>query len=346
MKTVAYSSPLIPVEWLAAHGLRPWRMMPQGAAQRPGTREGLCAFAQALAQEWLAETTRFDGMILATTCDQMRRASEWPAPAGGTPVFLMNVPATWQAPTSVRLYRDELERLGRFLAGLGGREPSRRRLAEVMEDYDVRRTALRGLVGRLGARQASEAMARFYLGEPVGPQEDAPVANGAGASAPPASAQAANGAAPARQHGIPVALIGGPLMHGDGRVFDAIERAGGVVVLDGTENGTRTLPAPPDLRRLRDDPMMELVDAYFGTIPDAFRRPDSMLYAWLGRELAASGARGIIVWRYVWCDMWAASVGRLRESTGLPVLDLDVSGDGADFERTTHRISAFMEVLR
>jgi benzoyl-CoA reductase/2-hydroxyglutaryl-CoA dehydratase subunit BcrC/BadD/HgdB len=143
-----------------------------------------------------------------------------------------------------------------------------------------------------------------------------------------------------------VALIGGPLMRGDGRVFEVIERAGGVVVLDGTENGTRTLPAPLDRRRLGDDPIMELVDAYFGSIPDAFRRPDTALYRWLDRELPPSGSRGIIVWRYVWCDMWAASVGRMREATGLPVLDLDVSGDDAGFERTAHRIQAFLEVLR
>lgn len=286
---------------------------------------GMCPYARAFVAEALSQPDR-EAVILTTTCDQMRRAAEWPAPAGGPPVFLMTVPATWQAPTSVRLYRDELERLGRFLVGLGGREPSRRHLAEVMEDYDDRRTALRGLVGRLGARRASEAMARFDLGEPIGPAEGAP--------------------ALARPHGIPVALIGGPLMRGDGRVFDAIEQAGGVVVLDGTENGTRTLPAPFDRRRLRDDPLMELVDAYFGAIPDAFRRPDTALYRWLDRERAESGARGIIVWRYVWCDLWAATVARVQEATGLPVLDLDSSGQGAGFDRTAHRIQAFLEVLR
>ena len=134
-------------------------------------------------------------------------------------------------------------------------------------------------------------------------------------------------------------------MSTDAGVFGLIEQAGGLVVLDGTENGVRTLPAPFDRRRLRDDPMPELVDAYFGTIPDAFRRPDTLLYEWLGRELAASGARGIIVWRYIWCDMWAAGVVRLREATGLPVLDVDISGDEGELARTANRIQAFLEVL-
>ena len=146
--------------------------------------------------------------------------------------------------------------------------------------------------------------------------------------------------------GAPMPWYGGPLMRGDTRVFDTIEQAGGAVVLDATESGARTLPAPFDRRRLRDDPLMELVDAYFGAIPDVFRRPDEALYAYLDRELAASGARGIVVWRYVWCDLWAAAVARLRERTGLPVTDLDVSGDEGAFAHTAGRIQAFMEVLR
>ena len=135
-------------------------------------------------------------------------------------------------------------------------------------------------------------------------------------------------------------------MRGDERLFDLIERSGGRVVLDGTESGPRTLPAPVDRRRLQGDPLLELMDAYFGAIPDAFRRPDTALYAWLTRELAASGARGAIVWRYVWCDMWSASAARLREMTGLPVLDLDVSADESGHARAAGRIQAFMEVLR
>jgi hypothetical protein len=260
----------------------------------------------------------------------------------------MNVPATWQTAASVRMYRDELERLGRFLVRLGGSPPSPNRLIEVMEDYDARRAALRGLVGTLSAWQASEAVARFDL-DPYEESMD-PVQAGATGGLP-ASAERyertsrpwhPDSAAPA----IPLALIGGPLMLGDGRLFEAIERAGGQVVLDGTEGGVRTMPAPLNRRRLRDDPLMELVDAYFGSIPDVFRRPDSALTQWLGREVPASGARGIIVWRYVWCDLWAAAVGRLRESTGLPVLDMDISGDDAGFDRTAHRLAAFLEVLR
>ena len=89
-----------------------------------------------------------------------------------------------------------------------------------------------------------------------------------------------------------LAILGGPLLETDCGFFDLIERAGGRVVLDATEGGQRTLPRPFDPARVAAEPLQELADAYFDGIPDAFRRPDTRLYEWLGRELAArqSGA--------------------------------------------------------
>ena len=358
VKTVIYSSPFVPAEWLAAHGVRPQRIRPDPAAALPSTSPltGVCPYARAFIGELLA-ARGVDAAVLATTCDQMRRSAEWLAASGGPPVFLLNVPATWQTPASARMYRDELQRLGRFLVGLGGTAPSREHLAKMIATYDARRAALRGTLGDLSARQASEAIARYDLGEECEECVDGCgtaglPSRGESHATCPTAGQASratltsvdNRAHPPRS--TPVALVGGPLMRGDERIFDLVEQSGGRVALDGTESGPRTLPAPVDRRRLPDDPLLELMDAYFGAIPDAFRRPDTALYQWLGRELAAGAARGIIVWRYVWCDMWAASATRLREATGLPVLDLDVSGDESGLARTAGRIQAFMEVLR
>ena len=325
MNAVVYTSPFVPPEWIAAHGARPQRILPNvhAAAPSPGPLAGMCPYARAMVGT-LASAADAEAAVLTTTCDQTRRAAEWADMTGRRPVFLLNVPATWQTPAAVRLYRDELRRLGRFLVRLGGSEPSRETLCRTMDAYDARRAQWRGALGTLPPRRANDAVATFDLERPP----DA-------SSVPPTAAR----------HGVPVAVVGGPLLQGDSGVFDLIERAGGRVVLDATESGERGLPAPFDRRRLRDDPLMELVEAYFGTIPDAFRRPDDMLRAYLEREVAAGAARGIIVWRYLWCDHWAAFVPRLREATGLPVLDLDVSVDTGHLGRVSNRIQAFLEVL-
>jgi len=144
--------------------------------------------------------------------------------------------------------------------------------------------------------------------------------------------------------GVPIAVIGGPLLKEDDALFGLVERAGGQVVLNGLDGGERTMPRPFDPQRLDADPLGELVDAYFGAIPDAFRRPDGALHEWLREEVAERGARGVILVRYVWCDIWHGEAVRMKEQLPVPVLDLDLD-DEAPAVRYATRIEAFMEML-
>lgn len=151
----------------------------------------------------------------------------------------------------------------------------------------------------------------------------------------------------ALQTGIPLALVGGPLMTEDRSFLAMLEQVGGRIVLDASEGGERTLPATVDGRRLREDPLEELVRIYFDSIPDVFRRPNSHLYEWLGEHLKAHAVRGIILRRYLFCDLWHAESHRLRQWSEVPVLDMDViAGDEGESRRVLGRIEAFLEMLR
>jgi benzoyl-CoA reductase/2-hydroxyglutaryl-CoA dehydratase subunit BcrC/BadD/HgdB len=307
MNAVGYCSPFVPPEWIAAHGLRPYwlRLHPTEKLTR-----GVCPYAGALLEAArnsdshpLRGNQRFDvsGLVLTTTCDQMRYVAAMLEQRGERPTFLLNVPSTWQTDTARQLYRDELRRLGRFLVSLGGKMPSDADLARVMLDSD-----------RARVRENSRE--------------------------PTASGEVA---------GIPLAVLGGPLMESDREFFDLVEQAGGQIVLDATEGSERTLPRSFDPARVTANPLEELADAYFDGIPDAFRRPNSKLYEWLGRELAARQVRGIILRRYVWCDLWHAELQRLKEWSPAPVLEIDVGPDdvGAP-NRVQGRIEAFLEMLK
>ena len=116
--------------------------------------------------------------------------------------------------------------------------------------------------------------------------------------------------------------------------------------MDATESGERTMPALFDRSRLNNDPLEQLTKAYFGSIPDVFRRPNNEFYTWLEQEITDRGVRGIILHRYVWCDIWHGELARLKERTNLPVLDLDW-GDGEDCTNNyvSGRLQAFMETL-
>jgi benzoyl-CoA reductase/2-hydroxyglutaryl-CoA dehydratase subunit BcrC/BadD/HgdB len=147
--------------------------------------------------------------------------------------------------------------------------------------------------------------------------------------------------------GVPLAIIGGPLMKREFRIFDIVEESGGRIVLDATETGERGMCAPLDAEGLREDPLRQLARAYFGGIVDASRRPDSELYEWFQKKLAERVVQGIIFHRNVWCDMWHAQLGRLKDLINLPVLDIDATGYfESEQNRIAGRIRAFLEMLQ
>ncbi len=336
MNAVDYSSPFVPAEWIAAHGLRPERLRlhpterlargvcPYAGALLDAALEGkgdrhllperpFGCFAQKVPVTFSFLGTRggssagwpdVAGLVLATTCDQMRYVATMLQQQANRRVFLLNVPSTWQTLAARGLYLDELRRLGRFLVSLGGETPSADKLTHVMLAFDRVRTE-----DRANSR--------------------GPTARGRGGG------------------GVALAILGGPLLQTECEFFALVERAGGRIVLDATEHGERTLPRPFDPGQLAADPLQELADAYFDAIPDAFQRPDSRLYEWLGRELAARQVRGVILHRYLWCDLWHAQSQRLKQWSPTPVLELDVGPDDtAAPNRIQGRIEAFLEMLK
>ncbi|MBL7134395.1 MAG: 2-hydroxyacyl-CoA dehydratase [Phycisphaerae bacterium] len=330
MTTVAYTCPFVPAEWIRAHGLKASRIVPPGRGHGGlmEATEGLCPFARALLND-LAGRHAASPAVFTTVCDQMRRAAEvFAARCPDRPCFVMNVPATWQTPAAMGLYVDELCRLGGFLVGLGGSAPTDEQLTEVMLDHDNARRKLIAARDGLTARQYAELLAdsgRCGI-EAVGDACRAAQANH-------------------KTDAVPLAIVGGPLLGGHFEVFDIVERFGGRIVLDATAGGELTSPAPLDRRRAAENPLAALAEAYFGAIPHAMRRPDSMLHDYLARELAARGARGVLLHRQLWCDLWHGQLPRVRQRTALPVLDIDVADEDADFGRQAGRIQAFMEML-
>lgn len=132
-KTIAYTCPYVPAAWIAAHGLRPRRLVPlplEGTLTIPRI-EGLCPYARAFVND-VAASRDVDGIIVTTACDQMRRVFDLLARRVATPAFLLNVPSTWQTVAAQKLYLDELKRLGRFLVRLGGHEPDKEEIVRAM----------------------------------------------------------------------------------------------------------------------------------------------------------------------------------------------------------------------
>ncbi|MEW6743351.1 MAG: 2-hydroxyacyl-CoA dehydratase family protein [Planctomycetota bacterium] len=323
MKTVAITSAFVPPEWVSAHGFEPRTVVPQAPEDNGLARsEGVCSFARGELTEALAHPEH-DAVILASTCDQMRRGAELFSPTTKA-VLALHIPATWRTPAALQGYIEELQRLGRFLVRLGGRSPSPERLANEMRRHDTLRASLRALRGSLSPGEFARALIAYQRGNPLPDGRDAPFT----------------------VKGPAIALVGCPLTLRELRLFDSVEHAGGYVALNATELGELSLPAPFDRRALSSDPFGELATRYFGTIPGVFRRPNSELYLTLGTLFRERDIAGCLFIRYLWCDLWHAELARLTEWACLPVLDLHLSGREDSTARLSTRIEAFLEILR
>ncbi len=327
MIKIAYFSPFVPPEWIAAHRMRPvWLpgvlpAFPQSAS----SRRGVCRCAEVLVDHAL-ECTGAAAIVLTTICDQMRYAAAYLGDSSQLPVFLFNVPSTWQNPEVRRLYRQELLRLGRFLESLGGCLTSLEDLKSIMQRYENARSAVRGNWFDMSGSRYVESLAELRDNGRV---------------------IASNGDGEHSTNGVPLALVGGPLMRIDYAFLQLVAKAGGRIVLDASECGERTLPAPLDPAHVRSDPLEELTRAYFDHIPDVFRRPNTRLYEWLDEQLSARGVRGILFWRRLFCDLWHAELEHVRQWSAVPLLDIDVAdGDGSTSARTLGKIEAFLEMLQ
>ena len=333
MNAVAYCHPFVPPEWIAAHGLRPcW--LPCRAGDEPAVwvRRGVCPVAASRLDDFSGELPA-EAVVLTTTCDQIRYAAALLQHLGTLPVFLLHVPRTWQNAAVRAFYREELERLGRFLVGCGGTSPADDVLGRTMLQYDGARASLRGQRGQMTASGYARAIAalRGPLDQPAPPRQS--------------QEECLQSSIP-KQGDLPLALVGGPMSQGDYELLAAVEEAGGHFVLDATEAGERTLPATVDIDRLQADPRDELVRIYFDGIPDVFQRPNDRLFAWLRAEVVGRGVRGIIVRRYVWCDHWHGEMPRLCEELGVPVLEWEgVGNDPRARASALGRMESFLEML-
>lgn len=285
----------VPTEWIAAHGLRPERVLPS-----PVTG---CACAAGMCQ--VAAQIPAGPVIVTTQCDQLRRS-----PHQG---FLLDVPAAWQGPSALGLWRDELERLGRWLVTQGGTAPDRARLMAAADAHDRVRARLRALSGDAG--QKHERISAWLCDGLHSDEALAP------------------------ERGIPVALCGGPLPRGGAGWFAACAAAGLHLALDGSEAGERGLAPPLDRRLLREDPLQAIAEAHLA-MPDPGRRPDTALHGWISAAVAERALRGIILRCDPFCDQWQLQAERLRHWA--PVLLVE---DGEAPARLSTRLEAFAEML-
>lgn len=322
-------SPFIPPEWIAAHGFRPARVLATGGPRAEHVLgEGVCPHARRFL-EYADGAPETDMVVMSADCDQTRRLAEFFRASERGRLFLMHTPRTWETAGAQKYYRDELIRLGDWLVERGGVRPTSASLIEAMRSFDARRRRLLELRPCLRSRDFAEELIRLFAGE----EENWARLESLAVPTPPRGVRA-------------VALVGGPPPADILELHERLEAAGARVELDAGDFGERALPRAFDRRRLLEDPFDELADAYFGAIPDIFRRPNSLLYQWLGQRLAERSVRAVLFHHYLWCDLWRAELERMREWLEIPMLAIECGDETSPTAGTLTRLDAFLEALR
>jgi benzoyl-CoA reductase/2-hydroxyglutaryl-CoA dehydratase subunit BcrC/BadD/HgdB len=328
MDAIGYSSPWVPREWITAHGFLPRRWTPRSAASRHGTQThhamGTCPFADALAATFApGSVPPFRALIAADRCDQMRRLTDSIQSNAQFPIFRLHVPAAVEPPASRLFFRGELERLGRFLVGLGGQTPTPDLFRECGRREGRARLHLRQLQIRVSARVFLEALLKF--------EHDGIVPSPLPDQAPASS-------------GIPLALTGAPQLPEHLPFLDRLEQLGARIVFNASE-ATQLLLRPAELPPGYHDPLEALASQMLTAIPDVAQRSNANWVTWLHAQLDQSQARGMILWHYPWCDLWQAEIQRLQEELSIPVLGLNAGDGGGLTSSIDTRLQAFIEML-
>jgi benzoyl-CoA reductase/2-hydroxyglutaryl-CoA dehydratase subunit BcrC/BadD/HgdB len=296
MKTVIYNSSYIPREWIRIHECIPKKVTVISENQL--SSEGKCSYASSFMKTMKEQEA--DAIIITSTCAQMRHSAE--QMNDFPPVFLFNMPVTWQAPAAKKQYINELHRLSIFLTGISG-QCKEKNLRATMIEYDLIRSELKSLKEKMQAKQFLENIFEF---------------NNKGCIKNNSTANSKHA-----QHRIRIALTGGPLTNNHLQLFDVFEKNNISVLLNCTENGEWSLGEKFRKKPLLDNPFMELADSYFA-IPEIFRRPNNKFYSRLKKEVAEYNIQGLIINRYPWCDLWLAEVERIKNCLNIPVLDLEM----------------------
>jgi len=147
-----------------------------------------------------------------------------------------------------------------------------------------------------------------------------------------------------RDGNIPICLLGSHLPIPFDDLDAIIGRTGGYIAVNGLETADR---CTPDLSKFRagggpDEIIAYIADAYFNSIRDVFRRPNSDFYRWIALQIKKEMPKGILLVRNSWCDQWAIEAIRLRNWSKLPTLELEFTSNAISMSAIS-RTEAFME---
>lgn len=287
-----------------------------------------------------------DLIVGETTCDGKKKAYELLGEMA--PVHVMELPQM-KGPQSRVLWRSEIERLIERLEGVSGRRLTAESLAAAIKEVNDKRRALQRLNATRKASPPPISGKDALLAVQVAFYDDVPrFTTMVNKIADELEARVAAGEGAAAADAPRILVTGTPMSIPNWKVYDVIEKAGAVVVMEELCTGSRYYSklvdeTPSDLAGMIDaiaDKYMDINCACFtpnqGRIDDVIR---------LAKEYEVDG---IVQYNLQFCGPYqieATSVTRAAQAAGIPTLRIDTDYSQGDVGQLSTRVEAFLEMI-
>ncbi|MEO0005460.1 MAG: 2-hydroxyacyl-CoA dehydratase family protein [candidate division WOR-3 bacterium] len=342
-KVVGYFCQYVPVELIFAAGAIPVRLARgnyfSSVRGERFLRPDACPFCKSCLGKFETDPLYrlTDALVFVNTCDMMRRLPEAVSANIKIPIFQLYLPRTAEPfPNRVQGFERQIMLLKAWLTGLTGEEVKEERVLTAITQYNSLRQAISQIdEGRALVPprvKGSEIFGLALLAWLLEPQKASRVL--LRHSSTPTSTS---------NYSAPRVLLAGSILAEEERDLIELIEEGADIVADVVCTGARFFAGSVELQ---GNPFHSLAHFYFNRIPCAYRRPNNLLYDKLKQLILERAVQGIIYKTLLYCDPWRFEAKFLRQTLGLPVLEIDGDYSQTNREQLRTRIEAFVEMLK
>ena len=321
---IGYTCSYIPVELLAATGLKPYRLLHGDIGlSKDGERLlriDACPLVKSNIAYIIKNQDKFTALVGSTGCDMARRMFDIVDELTDIPVYVLNNPRT----DNPKIFNDEIDWLAKELEHLSNRKLNDDLLRLEIERWENVREQYRTLNKKRAANPSlistsdfHKAAMNYYKGD-----VDAQINITEKHSVNPR-----------------VYLIGSAITYEANQILELLEQELRIVG-DFNCGISRFLNI-----EIKDKNLNGIKQAYYNQPPCIFKRPNHKFYEWTSSQLKKYACDGIIAWTLDYCDSYEFELKRMESRFGFPILRIRSDFSFQNLSQIKTRISAFREML-
>ena len=321
---IGYTCSYIPVELLAATGLKPYRLLHGDIGlSKDGERLlriDACPLVKSNIAYIIKNQDKFTALVGSTGCDMARRMFDIVDELTDIPVYVLNNPRT----DNPKIFNDEIDWLAKELEHLSNRKLNDDLLRLEIERWENVREQYRTLNKKRAANPSlistsdfHKAAINYYKGD-----VDAQINITEKHSVNPR-----------------VYLIGSAITYEANQILELLEQELRIVG-DFNCGISRFLNI-----EIKDKNLNGIKHAYYNQPPCIFKRPNHKFYEWTSSQLKKYACDGIIAWTLDYCDSYEFELKRMESRFGFPILRIRSDFSFQNLSQIKTKISAFREML-